>query len=97
VLSLFRETTSSLPDEQILVAALAHAPDRSGMKLATMVTCHCGPLAAGELAGRPLKKFVTPALAGIGSMDYSELNSTKAKSPRCIASALRSFVSAEFA
>jgi FAD/FMN-containing dehydrogenase len=75
VLSLFRESTSSLPDEQILVATLAHAPDGSGMKLAAMVTCHCGPLAAGELAVRPLKQFGAPALDGIGPMDYCELNS----------------------
>jgi FAD/FMN-containing dehydrogenase len=74
VLSLFRESTSSLPDEQILVATLAHAPDGSGMKLAAMVTCHCGPLAAGELAVRPLKQFGAPALDGIGPMDYCELN-----------------------
>ena len=76
VLSLFRETTSSLPDEQILVATLAHAPDGSGMKLAAMVTCHCGPLAAGELAVRPLKQFGTPALDGLAP-------STTASSTAC--------------
>src|SRR5215468_1355035 len=47
VLSLFRERTTSLPDEQILVGALTHAPDGSGIKLAAMVTCHCGPLSDG--------------------------------------------------
>ncbi len=75
LLSLFRESTKSLPDEQILVATLVHAPDGSGMKLAAMVTCHCGPLAAGELAMRPLKQFGSPALDGIGPMSYCELNS----------------------
>ena len=75
VLSLFRESTASLADEQILFATLAHAPDGSGVKLAAMVTCHCGPLAAGELAVRPLKQFGTPVLDGIGPMDYCELNS----------------------
>ena len=74
VLSLFRESTSSLPDEQVLFATLAHAPDGSGMKLAATVSCHCGPLAAGELAVRPLKQFGTPVLDGIGPMDYCELN-----------------------
>jgi FAD/FMN-containing dehydrogenase len=75
VLSLFRETASSLPDEQTLIATLAHAPDGSGMKLAALATCHCGPLAAGELAMRPLGQFGTPALGGIGPMDYCALNS----------------------
>lgn len=75
VLSMFRERTASLPDEQILVATLVHAPDGSGTKLAAMVTCHCGPLATGELAVRALKQFGSPALDGIGPMDYCALNS----------------------
>jgi FAD/FMN-containing dehydrogenase len=75
VLSLFRESTLTLPDEQILVGTLAHAPDGSGMKLAAMVTCHCGSLESGELAMRRLKQFGTPVLDGLGPMDYSELNS----------------------
>ncbi|MCC8936945.1 FAD-binding oxidoreductase [Bradyrhizobium sp. Arg68] len=75
VLSLFRERTSSLSDEQILFATLAHAPDGSGVKLAAMVTCHCGPLAAGELAMRPLRQLGTPVLDGIGPMPYCDLNS----------------------
>ena len=74
VLSLYRESTSSLPDEQILFATLAHAPDGSGVKLAAMATCHCGPLEAGELAMRPLKQLGTPALDGIGPMAYCDLN-----------------------
>lgn len=74
VLSLFRQNTASLPDEQVLVATLAHAPDGSGVKLAAMVTCHCGPLADGELAVRSLKQLGAPVLDGIGPMDYCELN-----------------------
>lgn len=74
VLSLFRESTSSLPDEQVLFATFAHAPDGSGMKLGAMVTCHCGPLAVGELAVRSLKQLGTPALDGIGPMEYCDLN-----------------------
>lgn len=75
VLSLFRESTLSLPDEQILVGTLVHAPDGSGMKLAAIVTCHCGSLESGELAMRRLKQFGAPVLDGIGPMDYCELNS----------------------
>jgi FAD/FMN-containing dehydrogenase len=74
VLSRYREFTSSLADEQILFATLAHAPDGSGVKLAAMVTCHCGPLQEGELAMRPLKQLGVPVMDGIGSTDYCELN-----------------------
>jgi FAD/FMN-containing dehydrogenase len=74
VLSLYRETTASLADEQILFATLAHAPDGSGAKLAAMVTCHCGELAAGEKAMRLLKRLGTPALDAIGPIAYCDLN-----------------------
>jgi FAD binding domain/Berberine and berberine like len=74
VLRLFREVTASLPDEQVLFGTLAHAPDGSGAKLAAMVTCHCGPRAAGEKAVRPLKQFGSPVFDAVGPMDYCELN-----------------------
>ena len=57
VLRFFRDFTTSLPDEMTVFGGLLHAPDGSGAKLAAMVTCHCGSLAAGETATRPLKQF----------------------------------------
>ncbi len=74
VLRFFREKTASLPDEHALFGTLAHAPDGSGTKLAAMVTCHCGSLAAGEQAMRPLKQFGSPVLDALGPMSYCELN-----------------------
>src|SRR5262245_23019414 len=56
VLKAFRDCTAALPDEHIIFAGLIHAPDGSGTKLAAMVTCHCGPVAAGEKAMRALKQ-----------------------------------------
>jgi hypothetical protein len=38
------------------------------------VTCHCGSLAVGEAAVRPLKQFGTPAMDTIGPMPYCQLN-----------------------
>src|SRR5262245_11069717 len=61
-LQLFRDRTTSLPDEHILFAGLVHAPDGSGTKLAAMLTCHCGSLAAGETAMRPLKQLGAPVM-----------------------------------
>ncbi len=74
VLRFYRESTASLPDEHVLFATLAHAPDGSGVKLAAMVTCHCGPLSAGEKAALPLKQFGSPVLDAVGPMGYCELN-----------------------
>jgi FAD/FMN-containing dehydrogenase len=74
VLTFFRETTASLPDEHVLFSTLAHAPDGSGVQLAAMVTCHCGPLAGGEKAMLPLKRFGSPVLDTVAPTNYCEFN-----------------------
>lgn len=74
LLRFFRERTASLPDEHAIFGGLIHAPDRSGSKLAALVTCHCGPLAAGEKAMLPLKQFGSPAIDALGPMTYCQLN-----------------------
>jgi FAD/FMN-containing dehydrogenase len=74
VLRHFRDITASLPDEFTVFAGLVHAPDGSGEKLAVLVMCHCGTLAAGEAAVRPIKEFGTPGLDAVGPMRYSEVN-----------------------
>jgi len=73
-LRFFRDSTRALPDEHLLFGGLIHAPDGSGAKLAAMVTCHCGPLADGERAMRPLKSFGAPVLDAIGPIPYSAMN-----------------------
>lgn len=74
VLRFFRDRTASLPDEHVLFGTLAHAPDGSGTKLAALVTCHCGSLAAGEKETLPLKQFGAPILDALGPMSYCDLN-----------------------
>ena len=74
VLRFFRDVTASLPDEFTVFAGLIHAPDGSGAKLAAIVLCHCGPLAAGERAAQPIKKFGAPVMDVIGPMPYSQVN-----------------------
>jgi FAD/FMN-containing dehydrogenase len=74
VLRFFRDFTASLPDEFTVFAGLIHAPDGSGTKLAAIVTCHCGSLAAGETAVRPLKQFGSPVMDAVGPMPYCQLN-----------------------
>jgi FAD/FMN-containing dehydrogenase len=74
MLRFFRDFIAALPDELTVFAGLIHAPDGSGTKLAVMVTCHCGPVAAGEAAVQPLKQLGSPAMDAIGPMPYCQLN-----------------------
>ena len=74
MLRFYRDATHSLPDEHILFAGLAHAPDGSGAKLAVIFTCHCGSGAEGEAAMRPLKQFGSPVLDVLGPIPYCQLN-----------------------
>jgi FAD/FMN-containing dehydrogenases len=74
VLRFVRDVTASLPDEFMVFGGLIHAGDGSGTKLAAMVACHCGSLAEGEAAVRPLKQFGTPLMDAMGPMPYCQLN-----------------------
>ena len=74
VLRFYRDVTATLPDEFTVFAGLVHAPDGSGTKLAAIVLCHCGTLADGERAVRPIKEFGTPAVDHVGPMPYCDIN-----------------------
>ena len=74
VLRFYRDVTATLPDEFTVFAGLVHAPDGSGTKLAAIVLCHCGALADGERAVRPIKEFGTPAVDHVGPMPYCDIN-----------------------
>jgi FAD/FMN-containing dehydrogenase len=74
LLRFYRDFTASLPDELTVFGGLIHAADGSGTKLAAIVTCHCGPVAVGEAAVRPLKQFASPLMDAIGPMPYCQLN-----------------------
>ncbi len=75
VLRFFRDTCRSLPDEVMLAAGLQTAPDGSGAKLVGIIGGHCGSLADGEAALRPVKQFGTPVMDALGPIPYSALNS----------------------
>jgi len=74
VLRFFRETCSTLPDEMMMAAGLVTAPDGSGAKLAAMLAAHCGSLAQGEAAVKPIKAFGPPVMDGMGPISYSAQN-----------------------
>jgi len=73
VLRFYRDATAAAPDELMLVAGLIHTPDGAN-KIAGIVGCHCGPLADGEAAARPLKAFGPPIMDALGPMPYSAIN-----------------------
>jgi hypothetical protein len=75
MLQFYRDFTASIPDEHTVAATLVHAPDGSGTRLAAMVACHCGSLAEGEAATRPLNEFGSPVIAPLAAMPYCQLNS----------------------
>jgi FAD/FMN-containing dehydrogenase len=76
VLQFFREVTSPVPDELTLYGGLLHAPDGSGAPLAVIVACHCGSLAEGEAAIRPIKRFGSAVVDTIGPASYVDTNTT---------------------
>jgi FAD/FMN-containing dehydrogenase len=75
MLRFYRDFTAAIPDEHSVAATLAHAPDGSGVKLAAMVACHCGPVVEGEAAVQPIKRFGSPVMDALGPMPYCRLNS----------------------
>jgi FAD/FMN-containing dehydrogenase len=74
VLRFFRDTCASLPDEVMLLAGLQTAPDGSNAKMIGLVAGHCGPVAQGEAALRPLKAFGPPVMDAMGPIPYTALN-----------------------
>ncbi len=69
VLRFFREFTAGAPDELTTYAGLLTSPE--GAKLAAIIVCYAGPLAAGEVAVRPIRSFGTPVADLIGPIPYS--------------------------
>src|SRR5688572_20378180 len=74
VLTFYRDFTRSLPDELTVFAALTHAPDGSGAKIAAMAVCHVGPTEQAEADIAPVRAFGEPAMVEIGPMPYPVMN-----------------------
>ena len=74
VLKLFRDQCAAAPDELMLVAGLLTAPDGSGLKLTGIVAAHCGALADGEAAVKPIKTYGPPVLDHMGPIPYTAQN-----------------------
>ena len=73
-LSFHREFTASVPDELTVGAALLHAPDGSGTKVAALVPCHCGEQGAAEADVKAVQTFGTPLADLVTPMPYPVVN-----------------------
>jgi FAD/FMN-containing dehydrogenase len=71
VLRFYREYTSNTPDELTAYACLSTTP--GGLPAVTINLCYCGPLAAGERAVLPLRKFSTPIVDLIRPRSYLKM------------------------
>jgi FAD/FMN-containing dehydrogenase len=73
-LAFHREFTASAPDELTVGAALLHAPDGSGTKVAGLVPCHCGEPGAAEAEVKALRAFGAPVADLVATMPYPTVN-----------------------
>jgi FAD/FMN-containing dehydrogenase len=74
MLRFYGEFTADVPDELTVFAGLVHAPDGSGMPLAVMIMCHCGPRDRAEREVQPVLGFGDPVMAQVGPMPYPVMN-----------------------
>ena len=73
MLRFYREAVPNCPDELTVFAALVHAPDGSGMKVAGMLAFHTDPERAdADLA--PFLEWGPPVMAEVGPMPYPVMN-----------------------
>jgi FAD/FMN-containing dehydrogenase len=73
-LAFHSDFTASVPDELTVGAALLHAPDGSGTKVAALVPCHCGELAQADVDVKALRAFGTPIANLVAPMPYPTVN-----------------------
>jgi FAD/FMN-containing dehydrogenase len=74
VFRAFREFAATIPDDLMLVAALTHAPDGSGTKIAAIVACYLGTEVDGMAIAAKIKTFGTVAVDAMGPIPYTVIN-----------------------
>ncbi len=74
LLRFYREFTRRIPDDLMVYAGLAPAPDGSGVPLAAFLVCHAGPRERAERELRSLLDWGEPVLTQVGPMPYPAIN-----------------------
>jgi FAD/FMN-containing dehydrogenase len=74
MLRFYRDAVAGCSDDLTVFAAVVHAPDGSGMKLAAMVVFHTGDPDQAELDLAPFKSWGSPLMVEVGPMPYPVMN-----------------------
>jgi FAD/FMN-containing dehydrogenase len=74
MLRFYRDAIAGCSDDLTVFAAVVHAPDGSGMKLAAMVVFHTGDPDQAEIDLEPFKSWGSPAVVDVGPMPYPVMN-----------------------
>ena len=74
LLRFYREAVATASDDLEVFAALVHAPDGSGVKLAAMVVFHTGSPEEAERELAPLKAWGSPLVVQVEPMPYPVMN-----------------------
>jgi FAD/FMN-containing dehydrogenase len=74
LLRFYRDAVADSPDDLAVFAALAHAPDGSGAKLAAMIVFHTGDEEQAEADLAPFKSWGSPVVVDVGRMPYQVMN-----------------------
>jgi FAD/FMN-containing dehydrogenase len=74
MLRFYRDAVASCSDDLTVFAAVVHAPDGSGMKLAAMVVFHTGDPDVAERELEPFKTWGSPLMVEVGPMPYPVMN-----------------------
>ena len=74
MLRFYREMAPKVSDDLTIFAALVHAPDGSGMKLAALVVFHTGPPEEAEAELAPWKEWGLPVMVEVGPVPYPVFN-----------------------
>ena len=74
LLRFYREAVAETSDDLTVFAALVHAPDGSGAKLAALVVFHTGDDAEAERELEPFRNWGSPLVVEVGRMPYPVMN-----------------------
>ena len=70
----YRDAVADCSDDLTVFAALVHAPDGSGVKLAAMAVFHTGTPEEAERDLEPFKTWGSPLMVEVGPMPYPVMN-----------------------
>jgi FAD/FMN-containing dehydrogenase len=74
MLRFYREAAAAFNDDTSAFAALVHAPDGSGAKLAAMIVFHTGDEEQAERDLAPITSWGSPLVVDVGRMPYAVMN-----------------------